>query len=492
MNAVENLKAKQSLLRLGGLLSNSHACQRLGGTGPFRVSNQSQHTQADSDAPGSMSAPAQVDAKPPATLARQATSFISRRLSSSTRDREHEPTDDEALEEKSSIRINELEQRRSISAAAERADATGGNDLLRGLAELQARSNSAIPWFLINPLARWTAAWDSLTSVALIFTAIATPFEVAFLPAPSSAGEPLFIVNRLIDLIFMLDIIKEFFLTYQSHRGVGGGSPGAEEWETDLGKIAKRYLRGWFALDIISILPSAFDIIPVVEAASARAHSTTGVDDAAPETSPVKALRVVRALRLIKLVRLVRASRVLGRLEMRFSFPRLTVICIRITCLTFAFGHGFACVLGMLVAFADSPLESWAGPLGYCTSLDGPMAIKAARQAVAAQRAGASSQQPMLPHTNLPPLEYVFYPWGAQPHMCVDPWTLYFQSLWWSLGLITSASIEPVRRQRAQLAPVDPCHPAAERCFGLAEVGWLGRSPAELPRLGGLISGDLG
>ena len=82
--------------------------------------------------------------------------------------------------------------------------------------------------------------------------------------------------------------------------------------------IARRYIRGWLTLDVFSIFPSAFDIIPVVEAAMAAGAADAAAAAAEGEVatgSPVKALRVVRALRLIKLVRLLRASRVLGRLE---------------------------------------------------------------------------------------------------------------------------------------------------------------------------------
>ena len=40
----------------------------------------------------------------------------------------------------------------------------------------------------------------------LLFTADVVPFEVAFLPSPCSALEPLFLASRIVDVIFLMDI----------------------------------------------------------------------------------------------------------------------------------------------------------------------------------------------------------------------------------------------------------------------------------------------
>ena len=54
--------------------------------------------------------------------------------------------------------------------------------------------------------------WDLTTSIALIFTALVTPYEVALLEPAETAARALFIINRLIDLIFSVDIGLQFFL----------------------------------------------------------------------------------------------------------------------------------------------------------------------------------------------------------------------------------------------------------------------------------------
>ena len=61
--------------------------------------------------------------------------------------------------------------------------------------------------FVIDPTKLWW--WDMLTAFALVFTAIVGPFEVAFLTPARSASDGLFILNRMIDTFFILDMVSD-------------------------------------------------------------------------------------------------------------------------------------------------------------------------------------------------------------------------------------------------------------------------------------------
>ena len=104
-----------------------------------------------------------------------------------------------------------------------------------------------------------------VAGIALIFTALVTPFEVAFLDAAESPWEPLFLVNRFVDLIFIVDIVFSFMLVYQE----AGGAEGTR-WVEDQGRIVRHYLKGWFGLDVISVLPFDFASIGGGSAAAVR------------------------------------------------------------------------------------------------------------------------------------------------------------------------------------------------------------------------------
>ena len=57
---------------------------------------------------------------------------------------------------------------------------------------------------VIDPGRLAVRVWDLISSSCLLYTAAVVPFEVAFLPSPCSAAEPLFLCNRLVDLVFRL------------------------------------------------------------------------------------------------------------------------------------------------------------------------------------------------------------------------------------------------------------------------------------------------
>lgn len=218
------------------------------------------------------------------------------------------------------------------------------------------------PWYLLHPFGTFMSRWDGATSLALIFTAIVTPFEVGFLPAPTDA-DTLFIINRVIDLTFILDMGLQFVLMYRNAGGEDADDEGGETaWEMSLRRIVMRYIRGWFVIDVLSILPSAFDVIPVVNGdGQTKEEGSAG-------SSPLRIMRVVRAARLVKLVRLMRASRVMKRLEIRISLPYSTITIFTLTAQIMLTSHYAACILGMLGSvFVSTPLASWQATHGYCT-----------------------------------------------------------------------------------------------------------------------------
>ena len=66
--------------------------------------------------------------------------------------------------------------------------------------------------YVVTPSDNYVRQWDICTFLALLFTAIVTPAEVAFLDGNFDA---LWVVNRGIDLIFMADICLQFFIGYK-------------------------------------------------------------------------------------------------------------------------------------------------------------------------------------------------------------------------------------------------------------------------------------
>jgi len=201
--------------------------------------------------------------------------------------------------------------------------------------------------WVIDPNSPFMRQWDLVTIVALFFTATITPYEVALLTTQLNF---LFVVNRLIDLVFTADMVMQFFLIFRESTELGGG------WIRDRGRIRRHYLKGWFTIDLVSILP--FDIV-----AFALKDGALG---------KMKALRIIRLLRLLKLVRIVRASRIFKRWETSISISYSVLSLMKFLLMIIIFGHWLACAWALLhdsgcdrectqavAAGNDSPSDTW-------------------------------------------------------------------------------------------------------------------------------------
>ncbi len=62
--------------------------------------------------------------------------------------------------------------------------------------------------YIVNPEARFRTYWDVIGFIALLFCAIVIPYEVAFLDTEVTV-DGLFIVNRIIDVVFILVSVTE-------------------------------------------------------------------------------------------------------------------------------------------------------------------------------------------------------------------------------------------------------------------------------------------
>ena len=219
---------------------------------------------------------------------------------------------------------------------------------------------------ILNPLESvFLSRWDVITMIAMVYTALVTPFEVAFIPAPKTVWSGWFLINRGVDTVFLVDMCLQFFIAYE-HRDAQNSDAGGVFHTTELiwdrWKIRKHYLCGSFPVDLASILPSAFDVLPLV------------MDDDsenADRVSRVRTLRALRALRLIKLARLLRAQRVIARWATRISIPQQTLTMMACVLAVVLSAHWYACIFALQASIHDSPSDTWLGVYGYC---EDPMA----------------------------------------------------------------------------------------------------------------------
>ena len=178
--------------------------------------------------------------------------------------------------------------------------------------------------------------WDAIIAVALVYTATITPYEVAFLdtkPGSRMSADlptfPIYLVNLLIDVIFFTDLCFNFNLIYLDEEAANG------TYVTDRRKIIDRYLRGFFVIDLVSIIPY---------------HEM--------DAGGLKALKLLRLLRLFKLLRILRSGRILKRLEDSMNVDYNVLALFKFILGTLMIAHWLAC-MWQLMARTSASKDDW-------------------------------------------------------------------------------------------------------------------------------------
>lgn len=192
--------------------------------------------------------------------------------------------------------------------------------------------------FIIDPNSAYVKCWDTVLVVALIYTLIVTPYEIALL---QPAYDALWAVDLFVDACFLQDMIIQFFLKIKVRTKQG------VVWIRNRRKIAARYLKTWFIADFVSIFP--FDLVaPVI-------FKFGGL-------SKLKIIRVVRVLRLFKLGRILKTSRIYKRWENRISLKGSTLYMIKYIVFILISCHWMACVWAFFGVLYSDDLDcdvSW-------------------------------------------------------------------------------------------------------------------------------------
>jgi len=142
----------------------------------------------------------------------------------------------------------------------------------------------------------------------LLFVCVLLPLHIAF----SNNDQGWCITYQAIDTIFLIDLILQFFMTYMEEE------TNMDEI-TDRRLIALNYLKGWFIVDVLSILP--FDYIQQIADGTFDSHSicpapgesihdhpsklqTTNILFRSPKIG--KIFRIIRLFRLVKIFKLIK------------------------------------------------------------------------------------------------------------------------------------------------------------------------------------------
>ncbi|KAF6773489.1 hypothetical protein AHF37_07406 [Paragonimus kellicotti] len=161
----------------------------------------------------------------------------------------------------------------------------------------------------------YKTTWDWIIFLLTGYTSIVVPYCVAF-GREGVCGEPIIsVLDRIVDVVFFIDIVLNFHTTFVGPTGAVISDPHL---------IRLNYLKGWFLVDLISCLP--YGLLNLINS-----------KDNPNVTSLLNALKIARLLRL---------WRVLRKLDQYLQYVA-TILLIMIFCFILL-AHWLACVWYMV------------------------------------------------------------------------------------------------------------------------------------------------
>ena len=103
--------------------------------------------------------------------------------------------------------------------------------------------------FVVNPRSDLYRCWETVSSVCVFLTCLIVPFQASL----NSHGSTLWAFTYIFDVLFLVDVLFRFCVGFFSKGTL----------ITDRSLIRRRYLRGKFLLDLLTILPLDFLVFGV-------------------------------------------------------------------------------------------------------------------------------------------------------------------------------------------------------------------------------------
>jgi hypothetical protein len=143
---------------------------------------------------------------------------------------------------------------------------------------------------IVHPESVRLFLWILLGVLFVVYECFMTPYRLCF-EAPAEG--PYFIFEAVVNIYFIFDVFLHFFVSFRDQQG---------QIVMDHSIIMKKYVQGWFMLDVIASVPIDWILMYVGDAVLVD-ESTSGAERA------TKILRLVRLARFFKLSRILRVGK---------------------------------------------------------------------------------------------------------------------------------------------------------------------------------------
>ncbi|GLI62967.1 hypothetical protein VaNZ11_005824 [Volvox africanus] len=189
---------------------------------------------------------------------------------------------------------------------------------------------------IILPDSRFRKMWINVQLFVVLYIIWVTPVRVGFNKPASGFW---FWLEGLIDIFFYTDLVLNFFTAYEH--------PVTGELITNHRKIALRYLRTWFVIDLLATFPSDYVVRGIEGTWTCSILNNCDLvvpnDSAASLVVMLRLLRFFRILWIFKNFNVLSISTVLGRLQDEFYAARWVISTLELLIVLIYLGHLSGC-----------------------------------------------------------------------------------------------------------------------------------------------------
>ena len=207
-----------------------------------------------------------------------------------------------------------------------------------------------IPTLILRPDSPLRRYWSLLMIFILLYTALVTPYRICFVDDVVGVW---LVIDIITDAIFVFDIVLTFISAFEEEDGT---------LISDYKRICRRYLAGWFTLDVIGCLPISYINIQSSDTSSSSSDNYNRL---------LRLLRVPRMYRLLRVFRLMKMTRVfrsnalirklINTLKMNNGIVRLLRFGVTIIILV----HVTGCFWFFLAKMDDFGPDTWVVRYSY-------------------------------------------------------------------------------------------------------------------------------
>ena len=200
-------------------------------------------------------------------------------------------------------------------------------------AQKQGKDDLTRPWCILSPNGSFRLVWDFFMAWLLSVMAFYIPYRVCLHWEENEEDISIFIFESFVDALFAMDIILNFFTAYDENGDL----------VTHPKKIAWKYIKGFFAIDLVATIPFGY----ILDQSPMAIAAIIGKLGRLP-----KMIKFVRAARLLKLLRVYKLQELIMHLQVQYNvhhgISRMIKIVLTIMLVTQLVGCFWCVSLGRL------------------------------------------------------------------------------------------------------------------------------------------------